>query len=97
MQTQIPALPGALSPATPPLETFSQAIEGRRCIDALREAHARLEQLKSDLDAIGVEHPDIGRYTDSLRDSLTDAWEDSGAGAFIDGVDQTLVDYDNQS
>lgn len=85
------------SPLPVTVETFSQAVHTSHDVQALHDVQRRLENMRAELAAIGAEHPDIADYTDSLAGSLSDAWGDSGASAYLNDADDALIRFDDRT
>lgn len=62
------------------VETFSNAIEAQRCLNALNRIESLLMiSWPNELLEIGRHHADIAEVTDSIVTCLRDAWSDSAA------------------
>jgi len=73
-----------------PVVTYSQIIETSRDLNALQYVHLQLENLRAELTESGADHPEIAHITESIADSMSDAWGDSGANAYIDDANAAL-------
>jgi len=72
------------------IDSFAAVTETGRSLNALLDAKRRLENLRAEIVAAAEEHPDLADITSSIADSLTDAWDDSGASAYINDADDAL-------
>ena len=73
------------------VNTFAAAIDTSRSLKTLLDLHSRLENFHAQIAAMGADRPEIADITSSIADSLSDAWGDSGASAYIDDADEALT------
>ena len=46
--------------------------------------------MQAELTGLRTDQPDIAHITESIADSMSDAWGDSGANAYIDDANAAL-------